>query len=206
MHRTDGDANVAGMYSEGDPGVPTPPTQLTPQALNALQEEIAKTIEGAGLTLRASGAADEGAGYASQLLEAIRALIPVKAWARLTIGPTGSGSDTTVRVDAGYGVASAEIVQVSGNYSGVRITFSSTFGTPRQTKRLVEAYRIASDHVNIFKTDIGERFAVTVYDNASMGGVALANNQIGLQLDDNVPTLITDLRGSQFEVFVRVSA
>lgn len=51
MHRTDADGNVANMFDEGDPGVPTQPTQIDADWLNAVQEELANAVEGAGLTL-----------------------------------------------------------------------------------------------------------------------------------------------------------
>lgn len=66
MHRTQGPDDTAGIYKE------TPPaTVINANAMNALQEEIARTIEGAGLTVAASGAADAIAGW-HQLEEAIR--------------------------------------------------------------------------------------------------------------------------------------
>ncbi|MEW6435128.1 MAG: hypothetical protein AB1730_26810 [Myxococcota bacterium] len=51
MHRIDGDANVAGMFDEGDPGVPRQPTQITAAWLNDVQEEIANVITATGAAL-----------------------------------------------------------------------------------------------------------------------------------------------------------
>lgn len=51
MHRIDGDAHVGNLFDEGDPGVPTNPTQITAKWLNAVQEELAAFIEVRGLTL-----------------------------------------------------------------------------------------------------------------------------------------------------------
>lgn len=51
MHRIDGDANVANMFDEGDPGVPRLPTQITAKWLNAVQEELANVIEATGAVL-----------------------------------------------------------------------------------------------------------------------------------------------------------
>ena len=64
MHRTDGDSNVAGLFDAGDPGVPREPTQVDPDWLNAIQEELANTIEAAGVALVK--------GTNTQLLSAIR--------------------------------------------------------------------------------------------------------------------------------------
>jgi hypothetical protein len=66
MHRTQGPDDAAGLYK----GTP-PATVINSKAMNALQEEIARTIEGAGLTLAVSGTADQVAGW-HQLEEAIR--------------------------------------------------------------------------------------------------------------------------------------
>jgi len=78
MHRIDTPDNYGGLFGEV---VPNKPTQVDLTWMNAIQEELAKTVEGAGLTLAASGAADEAGGYASQLLLAIKKLNPLKAWA-----------------------------------------------------------------------------------------------------------------------------
>lgn len=51
MHRIDGEGNIANAFTEGDPGTGTPATQVTEDWLNAVQEEIAGVIEGAGDTL-----------------------------------------------------------------------------------------------------------------------------------------------------------
>ena len=72
MHRTIADANVGGLFDEGDPGVPREPTQLDAKSMNAIQENICQAIEGAGLSL------DDGSGdvtvdpQSTQLREAIR--------------------------------------------------------------------------------------------------------------------------------------
>lgn len=79
MHRIDAVGHVSNLFDPGDPLVPRNPTKLDHTIMNALQEEIAKTIEAAGITLRASGAADAAASYSPQLLEAIDKLSPIKA-------------------------------------------------------------------------------------------------------------------------------
>ena len=65
MHRTEGSNNVGNLYAEGPPG-----TTVTASAMNAIQEEIANTIEGAGLQLK-SAATDIDH---NQLLQAIQQL------------------------------------------------------------------------------------------------------------------------------------
>ena len=71
MHRIDGIGNVDGMFTEGDPLVPTAPTQITGPWLNAIQEEVVGVITGAGLTLNK---ADN-----TQLKQALNILVP-KRW------------------------------------------------------------------------------------------------------------------------------
>lgn len=72
MHRIDGSGNVAGMFTEGDPGLGVAPTQVTDDWLNAVQEEIAAVIVGTGASLIK---VDN-----TQLYDAIKSLIP-KAYA-----------------------------------------------------------------------------------------------------------------------------
>lgn len=51
MHRIDEDGNVDNKFSEGDPQTGQPATRVGADWLNAVQEEIAKAIEGAGVAL-----------------------------------------------------------------------------------------------------------------------------------------------------------
>lgn len=51
MHRIDGFGNVAGQFTGGDPLIPKPPTVVTPDWLNAVQEELANAVEGNGVVL-----------------------------------------------------------------------------------------------------------------------------------------------------------
>ncbi len=74
MHRIDTLDSVGGKFSEGNPSVPRLPTRIDRHWANAVQEEIAQTIEAVGISLRERGQDDADAGYGSQLLEAIRAL------------------------------------------------------------------------------------------------------------------------------------
>lgn len=51
MHRIDTDGNVSNLFNEGDPTVPRNPTLVDKHWLNAVQEEIATTIEARGVSL-----------------------------------------------------------------------------------------------------------------------------------------------------------
>jgi len=66
MHRTEGAHNVAGLYTAGPP-----PTTITADAMNSIQEEISNVVEYAGITLQ-TAATDTR----DQLLAAVLALIP----------------------------------------------------------------------------------------------------------------------------------
>lgn len=65
MKRTNADGNVAGLFSDGDPATGAPPTVVDAASMNALQEEIAKAIEDAGITL-------DGLSTGAQLVLAIQ--------------------------------------------------------------------------------------------------------------------------------------
>lgn len=54
MHRIDGDGNVAGQFTEGDPGAGQPATQVTDDWLNAVQEEIATVCLTNGALVKAN--------------------------------------------------------------------------------------------------------------------------------------------------------
>lgn len=51
MHRTDADGNVANAFDDGNPATGTPGTKVEETWLNAVQEEIANTIEAGGVVL-----------------------------------------------------------------------------------------------------------------------------------------------------------
>lgn len=52
MHRIDSPgATQDNRFTEGNPVIPTPPTEVSDDWLNAVQEELAHVIEGAGVTL-----------------------------------------------------------------------------------------------------------------------------------------------------------
>ena len=68
MHRIDSfGATQDNRFTEGDPVVPVPPTQVSADWLNAVQEEISHVVEGAGVSLDKQDN--------SQLLAAVNALV-----------------------------------------------------------------------------------------------------------------------------------
>lgn len=124
MHRIDGLDHVGNMFDEGDPMVPRLPTKLTPNWFNAVQEELCNVVEGAGITLAASGAADTAR---NQLLAAIDKLSPAKA--ACTVSCDGSGGVTLVGTTRN--VASVSIQAAGGGLPArVRVTFTTAVPTP----------------------------------------------------------------------------
>lgn len=90
MHRIDGaGATIDGLFTEGDPTTAIPATTVTAAWLNAVQEEIAAVVEGAGLALNKP---DNG-----QLSAAIAALIA----AAIAGFALADGSVTTPKLAAG---------------------------------------------------------------------------------------------------------
>jgi len=130
MHKIDSyNAGPGGVWLDEDPLVPRDATAFTPRWCNAVQQEIAGPILAAGIALRASGAADETAGYASQLLEAIEKLNPVKA--ACVVDGTAPAAPVLL---AGAGVRNVASVSMEAASGGApkryRVTFASPIGTP----------------------------------------------------------------------------
>lgn len=65
MHRIDGAGNIAGAWVAENTATNQPPTEITPEWMNAVQEEMAAVIEVAGIALNKASNA--------QLLQALRA-------------------------------------------------------------------------------------------------------------------------------------
>ena len=125
MHRIDGPGYAPGnAFTEGNPAVPTPATVVTADWLNAVQEEIAGVIEGAGDTLDKP---DNG-----QLLAAINTLIAA-AVAGFTIA---DNSVTTAKI-ADAAVTAAKLAATL-DLSGKTITMPANL-TPVFTKSFESA-------------------------------------------------------------------
>jgi len=108
MKRTNADGNVANLFSDGDPGTGAPATIVDETWLNAVQEEIAKAIEGAGLTL-------DGLSTGVQLLQAIQ-----------IIAGAGGGIAAEKQVLANNQVAAANVTTLVFDktvYYGARILY-----------------------------------------------------------------------------------
>lgn len=65
MHRTEATYNESNLYVDGPPG-----TRVNAASMNALQEEIAAVIEGAGITLKTASTESR-----DQLLAAIQSFV-----------------------------------------------------------------------------------------------------------------------------------
>lgn len=82
MHRVDADGHDSNQFTDGDPGIPEQPTALEAKWHNAVQEELANTVEDAGITL------DDGDD--NQLTDAIKQLAPLKCFARFVTDGAGN--------------------------------------------------------------------------------------------------------------------
>lgn len=128
MHRTEGLDNITNKFDPGDPLIPRLGTEVEHKWLNAIQEELAKTIEGAGLAVRTQ-AADVAATYGGQLLAAIEKLNPVKA--ACVIDGTAPAAPVLLTGVAVRNVASVSLEAAGGGApKRYRVTFSSPIGTP----------------------------------------------------------------------------
>lgn len=108
MHRIDGPGAAPGnLFTEGDPTLGVPATTVTGAWLNAVQEEIANTIEAAGIQLSkpdntqlhaailALIAANQQIGFETGDVKLTLATVAPPGWVMCddgTIGPSGSGA------------------------------------------------------------------------------------------------------------------
>lgn len=122
MHRVDSDNHDSNMFQDGDPGMGLPGTVLGEDWHNAVQEEVAAVIEGAGITLSKPDN--------DQLLAAIRALNPLKVDLNLLSDGVGG-----VTVESGAG-ASAVSITGAGN-SVFRVTFTDEFAARARVVAIV---------------------------------------------------------------------
>lgn len=132
MHRIDGPgATEDNKFTEGNPSLAVPATQVTDDFLNAVQEEIAAVIEDAGLTLDKEDN--------TQLLQAIEAIIGSN------LLPAGSMIDFAGTVaPAGYLLcngANVSRVTYAAMFANIGITWgagdgSTTFTLPDFRRRV----------------------------------------------------------------------
>jgi hypothetical protein len=87
MHRIDGPGHLANQFTEGDPQQGQAPTTVTDDWANAVQEEIAAVIEGAGIALVK--------GQQDQLLAALDARFAPLTPYTGHFAPIGSGTAVT---------------------------------------------------------------------------------------------------------------
>jgi len=113
MHRTEGEGHVGNRFDPGDPLIPRPATLLTHDWCNAVQEELATTIEGLGGTLN-TAATD---GTPNQLLTKLNA-----KFGRLDLENTWSGAQTfAARPTYTAPVAASQILGVNALLHGDRL-------------------------------------------------------------------------------------
>lgn len=112
MHRIDADANVANHFSDGNPATGTPGTKIDTAWLNAIQEELANLIEGAGITLVK--------GTNTQLLSAAVASATANRIVRRDASGRAQFATPAAAADAatmGYVDGSTGVITASANWS-----------------------------------------------------------------------------------------
>lgn len=85
------ESGTTGYFTQGDPGVPTPATVVTPEWLNRVQEELCETIEGAGLTLDGNDNTQ-----LKQAIEALAAAVAIPNGAQVGYARNASGARTDI--------------------------------------------------------------------------------------------------------------
>ena len=138
MHRIDGAGHVGGMFVAEDPSINRPPTEVTPEWLNAVQEELASLVEWAGAAL------DKGDN--TQLIEVLLVKVAMLETAQtFTAGQRGgvvelpaTSGDVTINLDLANnwtGVLTGNItltnpINITPGQSGV-IRIVNDVDTPR---------------------------------------------------------------------------
>lgn len=127
MHRIDADAHVSNMFDPGDPLEPRPPTQVDADWLNAVQEEIANTIEAC---TRPAIPPVLQKGVNTQLRDAL----PLRAHGRVKLNATPGGAPS---IESGErNLASAALV--AGVPNRIRVTFSNAMEDVDYTVSIME--------------------------------------------------------------------
>jgi hypothetical protein len=127
MHRTEGDGHVSNLFDPGDPFIPQPATQLTHDWCNAVQEELALTIEGLGGTLATASTDTTPNQLLTQLNAKYGRLDLVNTWAALNTFNAG------VTLGAGSNLSVGGTLSVTGNTSlggSLSVTASTTLTGP----------------------------------------------------------------------------
>lgn len=146
MKRTNAAGNASNLFTDGNPSTGVPATVVEMTWLNAVQEEIAKAIEGAGLTL-------DGLSTGAQLVQAIQA-----------ISNNGGGVAGAKVAIANTQVSPADVTGLvfdKTKYYGARILFqinrqSDTALSERVANgELYVRYRAQSDSWEITESSVG---------------------------------------------------
>lgn len=104
--------DVVGYFSEGDPNIGQQATVVSADWLNAVQEELANVIEGAGVTLDKT--------VRTQLYTAIKSLVKVPIQETFTSNGTVAATTQTVFIDCTSGNVTVTLPAAS---SGRRLKF-----------------------------------------------------------------------------------
>ncbi|WNG45274.1 hypothetical protein F0U60_15020 [Archangium minus] len=169
MFRTDAPDNVNGMYYGGDPITPTPATVISPDHLNAFQEEIISPIEAAGIPLDKNDN--------TQLLQALKVLFgrlaTANTWAELQTFAKG----ITVQGGADFSgkVLAENDLQVDGAFTAGG---SASFAKGPRITGTGEDYGFSTAKAHAIYTP-ATAFACTVSTGATGGPVMVINSGNG---------------------------
>jgi hypothetical protein len=159
MFRIDSEGNDNGKFTGGDPLIPTPATLITPEWMNAVQEELALTIEGLGGTLVK--------GTNNQLLARLNA-----RYGRLDLANTWTGNQSV-----------GGTLGVTGNVSlggALAVTASTTLAGP------LTANGTATFN-NDVTISSASRYPLTVLGSDSAHAIAYFGSGTPLIIRDNAP-------------------
>lgn len=162
MHKIDADgATVANEFTEGDPALSVPSTTVSSNWLNAVQRELVGLVQGAGITIAASGGADPG----NQVLAAVQALISGGGAVAPTVSMTVSNNQTAAADVTGFPVFLTTVVRgIEFLYQVVRHTSSEDL---LQTGRVYLSWNPNTSAWRVTKVsagDIDEDDAIDVID------------------------------------------
>jgi len=188
MHQTDGDNHAAGLFVDGDPGVPSPGTQIEQAWLNAIQAEIITPITEAGITLvkgtntqlrdalrvlfvRAAGTATQTiTGIKTFTSRVIHTLAPGAAAAVLELINSDTVLDSNALKATSTSVGATADIRNSSTGSAVNAVNSNAAGG-NAAVRAVHADGYAVECIAKTVTPVKAPLRITPQDNAPSSGV-----------------------------------
>lgn len=133
MHRIDGDANFpTGHFSGGDPTIPRPPTQVTPEILDDATQEICSVIEGLRVALVKGNQTQLRDALGINLIGAAQLLKSGATQSgthggrfRLVVKPSGTASEVLLTLNAAWDTGGAQWTADDASSPSVAIRLSA---------------------------------------------------------------------------------